>query len=89
MLYELLLKFGQELTTPVEVLTLAGGKVFAIHERRMLFILDSFTEAMIQPLVDMKPRELIAIDGVFHDSDTLKTNLDLQCRDAGIKFACL
>ena len=89
MLYELLLKFGQELTTLVETLDVADGKVFAIHQRKMLFVLDTFTEAMIQPLVDIKPREIIAIDGVFHDSDTLKTNLDLQCRDAGIKFTCI
>jgi len=52
-------------------------------------VLESFTEAMIQLLVDMKPREIIAIDGVFNDSDMLKTNLDLQCRDAKIKFTCL
>ncbi|MCG5512343.1 site-specific DNA-methyltransferase [Ectothiorhodospira shaposhnikovii] len=89
MLYELLLKFGQELTTPVQALEVNGGKVFAIHERKMLFVLESFSEAMIQPLVELKPREIIAIDGVFLDSDTLKTNLDLQCRDAGIKFTCL
>ena len=38
---------------------------------------------------DMKPREIIAIDGVFHDSDPLKSNLDLQCRDAVIKFTCI
>jgi adenine-specific DNA-methyltransferase len=89
MLYELLLKFGQELTTPVEALAVAGGKVFAIQERKMLFVLESFTEAMIQPLVAMKPRELIATDGVFNDSDMLKSNLNLQCRDAKIKFTCL
>jgi len=89
MLYELLLKFGQELSTPVETLDVSGGKVYAIHDRKMLFMLESFTDAMIQPLVDMKPREIIAIDGVFHDSDPLKSNLDLQCRDAGIKFTCL
>lgn len=89
MFYELLLKFGQELTTPVEVLDVAGSKVFAIHEHRMLFVLESFSEAMIQPLVDLKPREIIVIDGVFHDSDPLKTNLSLQCRDSGIKFTCL
>ena len=88
-LYELLLKFGQELTTPIETLAVAGGKVFAIHERKMLFVLESFTDAMIQPLVDFKPRGIIAIDGVFLDSDPLKSNLDLQCRDAGIKFTCL
>jgi adenine-specific DNA-methyltransferase len=88
-LYELLLKFGQELTTPVETLDVTGGKVFSIHGRQMLFVLESFSETMIQPLVDLKPREIIAIDGVFRDSDTLKTNLDLQCRDAGIKFTCI
>ena len=89
MLYELLLKFGQELTTPVETLDVAGGKVYALHGRKMLFVLESFTDAMIQPLVDMRPREIIAIDGVFQDCDPLKSNLDLQCRDAGIKFTCL
>jgi len=89
MLYELLLKFGQELTTPIEPLEVGGGKVFAIHDRKMLFVLESFTEAMIVSLVEMKPREIIAIDGVFNDSDMLKTNLDLQCRDAGIRFTCL
>lgn len=89
MLYELLLKFGQELTTPVETLQVADGQVFAIHECKMVFVLESFTEAMTVPLVAMKPREIIAIDGVFKDSDMLKTNLDLQCRDAGIRFTCL
>jgi adenine-specific DNA-methyltransferase len=89
MLYELLLKFGQELTTPIEPLEVAGSQVFAIHERKMLFVLESFNKAMIVPLVEMKPREIIAIDGVFNDSDMLKTNLDLQCRDAGIRFTCL
>jgi len=88
-LHELLLKFGQELTTPIETLEVAGGKVFAIHERQMLFVLDSFTQEMIVPLVEIKPREIIAIDGVFNDSDMLKSNLDLQCRDAGIRFTCV
>lgn len=89
MLYELLLKFGQELTTPIEPLEIAGNKVYAIHDRKMLFVLEPFTESMIVPLVATNPREIIAIDGVFNDSDMLKTNLNLQCRDAGIRFTCL
>lgn len=88
-LYELLLKFGQELTTPIEVLDIAGGKVFAIRERQILFVLEPFTEAMIEPLIALAPREIVALDSVFHDSDELKTNLDLQCRDAGVKFTCI
>ncbi|MFY3301714.1 site-specific DNA-methyltransferase [Achromobacter xylosoxidans] len=89
MLYELLLKFGQELITPIETLEVGGGQVFAIHGRQMLFVLESFTQEMIVPLMEMKPREIITIDGVFNDSDMLKSNLDLQCRDAGIRFTCV
>lgn len=89
LLYELLLKFGQELTTPVERLEIQDVRIFAINGRQMLFVLKSFTESMIDPLLKLKPREVIALDSVFHDSDELKTNLDLQCRDAGVKFTCI
>lgn len=88
-LYELLLKFGQELTTPVETLDIGGNRVFAIRERQMLFVLDEFAEEMIEPLLGLKPQEVIALDSVFHDSDELKTNFDLQCRDADVKFTCI
>lgn len=88
-LYELLLKFGQELTTSIEKIEVVSVPVFAIHQLKMLFLIESFTEEMIEPLLSLKPREIIAIDSVFHDSDELKTNLDLQCRDAGIKFTCI
>lgn len=88
-LYELLLKFGQELTTAMETVKIAKEQVFAIRERQMLFVLENFTESMIEPLLKLKPREVIALDSVFHDSDELKTNFDLQCRDAGVKFTCI
>lgn len=88
-LYELLLKFGQELTTPIETLNVEGGRVFAVRDRRMLFVLEDFSEAMIDPLLALKPREVIALDSVFRDSDELKTNFDLQCRDADVKFTCI
>ncbi len=88
-LYELLLKFGQELTTPIEKLEIGGEAVFAIREQKMLFVLSDFNEDMIESLVALKPQEIIALDTVFHDSDQLKTNLDLQCRDAGIRLTCL
>ena len=78
---------GDGIDTPEELAEQI--KVFAIRDRRMLFVLETFSDAMILPLVALKPREIIVIDGVFHDSDPLKTNLDLQCRDAGIKFTCL
>ena len=88
-LYELLLKFGQELTTPVESLEIESEPVFAIRGKEMLFVLAGFNEAMIDAIVALKPQEVIALDSVFHDSDELKSNLDLQCRDAGIRLTCI
>lgn len=84
--YELLLRFGQELTTPVETLTLEGHRVFAILERKMLFVLDGFVEAMIDPLLALQPTSVVCLDSVFQGSDELKSNLELHCRDAGIQF---
>jgi adenine-specific DNA-methyltransferase len=88
-LYELLLKSGQPLHTPVEKLDVAGAQVFAIHEKQMLFVLDRFVLEMIEPLLALKPREIIALDSVFQASDKLKSNLDLQCRDADVRFTCI
>jgi adenine-specific DNA-methyltransferase len=89
MLFELLLKFGQPLTVPIERLAIGDATVYAINNRAMVFILERFTLDMIEPLLALKPREVVAIDAVFHDSDELKTNLDLQCRDAEVRFTCI
>jgi len=89
MLYELLLKYGQELTTPIKTLNVDGARVFAVREQKMLFVLENISEPMIDTLLALKPDEIIALDSVFHDSDELKTNFDLQCRDASVKFTCI
>ena len=88
-LYELLLKLGQPLTIPIEHLEIGGAPVHAINERAMLFVLECFTLDMIEPLIALKPREIVALDSIFHDSDELKSNLDLQCRDADVRFICI
>jgi adenine-specific DNA-methyltransferase len=89
MLFELILRFSQTLTTPVENITIGNTTVYAINGRSLVFILEQFTIDMIEPLLALKPREVVAIDAVFQDSDELKSNLDLQCRDAEIRFTCI
>ena len=88
-LYELLLKFGQPLDTPVEKLEIADAPIYGINGSALLFVLERFTLEMIEPLLALKPREIVALDSVFHDSDKLKSNLDLQCRDADVRFTCI
>ena len=48
-----------------------------------------FNLAMIAPLLGLSPKEILCLDSVFQGSDELKTNLDLQCRDARIRFTCV
>ena len=95
-LYELLLKAGFPLTTPLERLsipTLEHGNenvpVWRVNNGELLFVLEAFNLAMIAPLLGLSPKEILCLDSVFQGSDELKTNLDLQCRDARIRFTCV
>jgi len=89
LLFELLLKFGQPLTTPIEWLDIKGQRIAAIHNRSLLFILEGFSFEMIEQLLALKPKEIIALDRVFAKSDELQSNLDLACRDVEVKFTCI
>jgi len=88
-LYELLLKLGYELTTGVETIELDGRSVHAVDEGRLLMILEGYSEGMIEPLIERRPDQIVALDSVFEGSDPLKSNLSLQCRDADIRFVCI
>lgn len=88
-LYELLLKLGYELTASVEMIELDGHSVHAVDEGRLLMLLEGFSEAMIEPLIERGPDQIVALDSVFEESDPLKSNLALQCRDADIRFVCI
>jgi len=84
-----LLKFGYPLNTAIEVLAIENMPVFSIDTQRVVFILEDFNQAMIIPLIKLKPQKVIALDGVFQQNDALKSNLVLQCRDANIRLTCI
>lgn len=88
-LHELLLRFGRELTTPVTIDALGGGQVYSVDGDDLLLVLDCINEAMIQPLVDRKPREIVVLDALFEGTDPLRSNLELQCRDADIRLVAV
>ncbi|QKK03009.1 MAG: site-specific DNA-methyltransferase [Pseudomonadota bacterium] len=88
-LYELLLKLGYELTASVETIEVNSHPVHSVDEGRLLLLLEGFAESMIEPLIERKPEQIVALDSIFEDSDPLKSNLSLQCRDADIRFVCI
>lgn len=82
MAYELLLKSGKDLDSKVEH---AGG-IYCINDTELVFMLETATQAIVDAVLALHPKKVIALDRLFEDNDQLKTNTSLQMRDSGIEF---
>jgi adenine-specific DNA-methyltransferase len=86
-LYELLLKSGFELTTPIETLILAGKKVFSIAGRQLLICLEKdLTHDCIRAMAENEPARVICLDEAFTgtNADALKTNAVQIMKSKGV-----
>ena len=86
-LYELLLKSGFELTTPIEALTLAGKTVFSIADGQLLICLEKeITHACIKAMAEKEPSRVICLDEAFTgiNADALKTNAVQIMKSKGV-----
>ncbi len=83
--YELLLKSGFPLTTPVEKLSLAGKTVFSIGGGVFLICLErELTTEAIKAMADMKPSRVVCLDDGFRGNDQLKSNAVLTFKAKGV-----
>jgi adenine-specific DNA-methyltransferase len=74
-LYEILLKSGFPLTTPVEVLDLAGKQVHSVDGGELLICLESdLTLDVIRAMAAQKPERVVCLDAGFAGNDQLKAN---------------
>lgn len=74
-LYELLLKTGFPLTTPLSSLTLAGKQVFRAAEGALLICLDhTLSLEVIEAMVALDPWLILCLDAGFSGQDQLKAN---------------
>jgi adenine-specific DNA-methyltransferase len=86
-LFELLLKSGFELTTPIEKLTLAGLSVFSIAEGQLLICLEKeLTHDCIKAMAEIQPIRVICLDEGFNgeNADALKTNAVQIMKSKGV-----
>lgn len=86
-LYELLLKSGFELTTPIETLTLAGKTVFSIADGQLLICLEKeITHDCIKAMAEKEPSRVICLDEAFNgtNADALKTNAVQIMKSKGV-----
>jgi adenine-specific DNA-methyltransferase len=85
LLYELLLKSGFELTTPVETLEVAGKTVYSVAEGALLICLDKeLTLDAIRAMADRKPERVVCLDEGFAGNDQLKANAVQTFKTKGV-----
>lgn len=74
-LYELLLKSGFALTTPVTEKKIDGKKVYSIENDTLLICLEhDLTKDLIVKMAEIKPTRAICLDAGFKGNDQLRTN---------------
>ena len=86
-LYELLLKSGFELTTPIEKLTLADKTVFSIAGGQLLICLEKeLSHDCIKAMAELQPTRVICLDEAFTgvNADALKTNAVQIMKSKGV-----
>lgn len=84
-LYELLLKSGFELTTPIQQLSIEGKNVFSIAEGQLLVCLEKeLTYELIKSMAELQPTRVICLDEGFHSNDQLKTNAVQIMKSKGV-----
>ena len=81
MLYELILKSGFSLTTPIE----KNSKGFYyVKEWQTCIALDNFNKETIESIFELKPKEVITLDKFFKNNDSLLSNTRLEFKDKEI-----
>jgi adenine-specific DNA-methyltransferase len=75
LLYEILLKSGFPLTTPVETLQLAGKTVHSVASGALVVCLErALTLELIRAIAEKKPERVACLDQGFAGNDQLKAN---------------
>jgi len=84
-LYELLLKSGFPLATPVEKKTLAGKTVYSVAGGALAICLErALTLEVIRAIADMKPERVVCLDEGFAANDQLKANAVQTFKTKGV-----
>jgi adenine-specific DNA-methyltransferase len=84
LLFELLMKSGFPLTTPIEELKLDGKAVFSIGGVFLICLDRSLTLEAIRAMADLKPSRIVCLDEGFAGNDQLKTNAVQIFRTKGV-----
>jgi len=83
--YEIMLKYGVDLTMPIEELKLAGKKVFSLAGNYLLLCLEKqIGLETVGEMAKLSPHRVVFFDDGFAD-DTVKANAEQTLKKAGVE----
>lgn len=83
--YEILLKYGIDLTVPIEEISVAGKTIFSVGMGYLLICLESnLSMEHIEEMAKLKPTRIVFYDEGFKD-DTVRTNAQQILKRYGIE----
>ena len=85
-LWELTIKNGFSLTTPIEEGFIDGFNFYRIAARNLYIGLSGINQEVAKKIISKKPSSIICLDSLFENNDCNKTNIQLMFTDAGISF---
>lgn len=87
LLYELMLKCGLPLSSPVATASAAGARVYCVDEGRLAICLERvLTREILRALIELKPQSVLCLDIGFKGNDALKVNAQLEFQTHDIQF---
>ena len=86
MLYELILKSGYQLTVETAYMRLSNAGYYSINNKETIILLEMIDQTIVDEILKLQPKNVIALDKLFAGNDQLKTNTALQMKDANIEF---
>lgn len=86
-LFELLLKTGHGLAPKMEVVELAGKRVYRVGEGELCICLaDPIDHDVLRGIATLRPRQVLCLDHAFRNNDQDKVNARLELRAHGIEL---
>ena len=86
-LYEIVLKTGFPLTTPIETIPISQHTFYSIDNRTLFVCLEkTVTIETIRSMIALHPQRVICLDMAFHGNDTIKMNAKLEMQSHRIRF---
>jgi adenine-specific DNA-methyltransferase len=86
MVYELILKSGYQLDVEAAYMPSKDFGFYSINNNETIILLEAVNQTIVEEILKLNPKNVIALDKLFAGNDQLKTNTVLQMKDTNIEF---